>query len=116
MRDISPRARGESVAGPKGSQPWVLKIHEKDNVGTAVVEIPAGHKVRVVFDDRFDSWITAQDPIPMAHKVALRDIATGTEVLKYGECIGQATTDIAAGCHVHVHNITSRRGRKSVDG
>ena len=104
------------MAGTKESDPWVLKIHEKDNVGTAVVEIPVGYKARVLYDDRFESWITAKDPIPMAHKIALRDIAKGAEVLKYGECIGQADADIAAGCHVHVHNITSRRGRKGVDG
>jgi altronate dehydratase len=104
------------VTSPKELHPWVLKIHEKDNVGTAIVEIPTGHKAKVLFDDRLESWVRAKEPIPMAHKIALRDIEKGAKVLKYGECIGQADADISTGCHVHVHNIVSRRGRKGVGG
>ena len=46
-------------------------------------------------------------PIPMAHKIARRPIAARATVLKYGKPIGLATTDIAAGAHVHVHNLRS---------
>ncbi len=45
--------------------------------------------------------------IPMGHKVALRDIPEGGEVIKYGSPIGRATTDIPAGGHVHTHNMKS---------
>ena len=38
---------------------------------------------------------------------------TGAPVRKYGECIGVATADIAPGSHVHVHNMESRRARKT---
>ena len=31
--------------------------------------------------------------------------------MKYGNPIGTATTDIAAGSHVHIHNVSSGRGR-----
>ena len=55
--------------------------------------------------------MTVLDPIPRGHKVALASIGTGEEVIKYGSPIGRATTDIAAGAHVHTHNVASSRGR-----
>lgn len=39
------------------------------------------------------------------HKVALRDIKKGENVIKYGYPIGHALEDIKAGEHVHTHNI-----------
>ena len=39
------------------------------------------------------------------HKYALRDIKRGEDVIKYGNPIGHATCDIAAGEHVHTHNL-----------
>ena len=39
------------------------------------------------------------------HKYALRDIAKGENVIKYGQPIGHATQDIAKGEHVHSHNL-----------
>lgn len=44
-------------------------------------------------------------PAPLGHKVAVRPIAGGQAVRKYGHVIGYATTDIAAGEHVHTHNL-----------
>ena len=41
----------------------------------------------------------------MGHKIALRDIAKGEPVIKYGFPIGEATEDIPAGGHVHTHNL-----------
>jgi hypothetical protein len=43
----------------------------------------------------------------------IEDLSPDHPVRKYGECIGVATADIAAGSHVHVHNMESRRGRKT---
>lgn len=39
------------------------------------------------------------------HKYALRDIRAGENIIKYGNPIGHATTDIKKGEHVHSHNI-----------
>ena len=39
------------------------------------------------------------------HKVALRDIKKGEDIIKYGYKIGHATEDIKKGEHVHTHNI-----------
>jgi hypothetical protein len=54
-----------------------------------------GHRLRVA------------GPLGLGHKLALRSIAAGDKILKYGVSIGSATRDIAAGEHVHVHNMKS---------
>ena len=45
------------------------------------------------------------DAIPMGHKIALREIAAGEAVRRYGEVIGRAKRAIGAGAHVHTHNL-----------
>lgn len=47
------------------------------------------------------------DAVTLGHKVAARAIAAGEKIVKYGVPIGSATADIAAGAHVHVHNMQS---------
>ncbi|MGA3797564.1 UxaA family hydrolase [Pseudomonas sp. GL-RE-29] len=51
-----------------------------------------------------DIVIATQD-VPAGHKVALRDIAEGAEIRKYGQIIGFAAQPIRAGDHVHEHNL-----------
>src|SRR5262249_34688147 len=55
--------------------------------------------------------VTVRQSIPRGHKVARVPIAAGSAVVKYGSPIGRATADIAAGEHVHAHNVASERGR-----
>lgn len=43
--------------------------------------------------------------LPLGHKIALKPIAQGSPVLKYGQSIGVARRAIQAGEHVHVHNL-----------
>jgi altronate dehydratase small subunit len=89
----------------------VFVVEREDNVGTAVgAPIAAGEKVGT--DGRVtDLSLVARADIPYGHKLALRDIAAGEQVVKYGLSIGSASTDIRAGDHVHVHNVESNRGR-----
>jgi len=47
----------------------------------------------------------ATENIPFGHKMALRDIKSGEDIIKYGYPIGHATTDIKAGSHVHTQNL-----------
>jgi altronate dehydratase small subunit len=85
----------------------VFLIDESDNVVTNVAnEIPKGSSVDV--DGKV---IVALDDIPYGHKMALRPIAKGEDVLKYGLSIGSALTDIQPGNHLHAHNVESNRGR-----
>ena len=80
----------------------VLKIHEKDNVAVALTAAVAGE--RIALDG---SEITLAEDIPAGHKVALREISEGENVIKYGFPIGHAKEKIAAGRHVHTHNLAS---------
>jgi altronate dehydratase small subunit len=56
-----------------------------------------------------------RDPIPFAHKVAIRAIAKDGQVFKYGVPIGRAKVAIEPGQHVHVHNIKSDYVNNQVD-
>lgn len=85
-----------------------LRLYAEDDVAVALRALKVGEVVRVG-----EQSITLRADIPMAHKFALKAIAAGTPVCKYGEAIGEARSAIAAGDHVHVHNIVSRRARKS---
>jgi altronate dehydratase small subunit len=82
-------------------------INEKDNVATALMSLSAGVQVSVEFQGR-DQKITLLSDIPMGHKFALKDLEEGEAVIKYGEPIGQGTTKITLGEHVHVHNVASQ--------
>ena len=73
-------------------------IHESDNV--AVVLRP--HKKGEIV-----AGVELQEDIPQAHKVALKDIKKGENVMKYGCPIGHATEDIKKGYHVHVQNVAT---------
>jgi altronate hydrolase len=85
-----------------------LRLHPDDDVAVALRPLVAGEAVQVG-----DRTITLRAAIPMAHKIALHALEAGHPVRKYGEAIGEARVAIAAGDHVHVHNIISRRARKS---
>jgi altronate dehydratase small subunit len=84
----------------------VLVISASDNVATALEPLAPGTTLEL---DRVT--VTVCQPIPPGHKVAIAPIASGHAVVKYGNPIGLASSDIAPGEHVHVHNVASNRGR-----
>nr|WP_302674743.1 UxaA family hydrolase [Trinickia violacea] len=53
--------------------------------------------------------VPAKQDIPIGHKVALKDMAVGDTVYKYGVDIGKVVAPIKAGEHAHVHNIKTKR-------
>jgi altronate hydrolase len=75
----------------------LLQIHPSDNVAVALRPLSPG---------TFDG-ISISQPIPQAHKVAIKPIGKGQPIIKYGYPIGLASSDIKPGEHVHSHNITS---------
>ncbi|MBE0531363.1 MAG: UxaA family hydrolase [Rhodospirillales bacterium] len=85
-------------------------LREVDNVATLLRDATKGEKIRAGVGDGI-VVVTARDDMPFGHKFAVRDIARGEDILKYGEVIGRATADIPAGAHAHVQNIESLRGR-----
>ena len=84
----------------------VIVISDRDNVATALEPLGVGEAVHAS-----GAELVIVEPIPRGHKVALRAIRCGEPIVKYGSAIGLATMDVAAGAHVHVHNVASTRGR-----
>lgn len=80
----------------------LLRIHQNDNVAVALQDIHSGE---ILIADQ--SKITAVETIDKAHKIAIRDIAKGEHIIKYGFPIGYATAAIVSGQFVHTHNIQS---------
>jgi altronate hydrolase len=76
-----------------------LRIDPKDDVAVALAPLQAG--------DPLPGGIRAAEPIPAGHKAALRAVARGEDVRKYGWPIGVATADIAPGAWVHTHNLAT---------
>ncbi|MCV6587026.1 MAG: altronate dehydratase family protein [Marinibacterium sp.] len=74
----------------------VVRLSPADNVVIALQALEAG-----------DAPLGAPlpDAIPRGHKIAAAPIRAGENVIRYGQIIGQALTDIAPGAHVHVHNL-----------
>ena len=88
-----------------------LVLHPDDTVATALRPLPAGHTVHLTaVPGQTPLTLTLPEPVALCHKFALRDIAEGEVVIKYGQAIGRASRAIGAGAHVHVHNLRSGRG------
>ena len=75
-----------------------IRLNASDNLEIALRDLKEGDCLAV-------SNIAVKQPVPRGHKVASSDISSGELVLRYGQVIGQATADIAAGEHIHVHNL-----------
>ncbi len=84
-----------------------IRIHPKDNVVVALMEIKAGE---VFFIE--DSNLVVQEDIPVGHKMALVDIAEDENIIKYGFPIGHACRKIKKGGLVNDKNIeTNLKGK-----
>ncbi|VBB09783.1 d-galactarate dehydratase / altronate hydrolase c terminus [Lucifera butyrica] len=83
----------------------LCKINEKDNVAVAVENIAQGDVIPVNGKN-----IRVKDDVPAGHKIAVRDIPAGGDIVKYGFPIGTAREAIAPGSWVHTHNVRSKLG------
>ena len=87
-------------------------LHDaRDSVAVVVVEgVKAGMELDGwIMDDDRTTRLTARQDIPIGHKVALKDMAVGDTVVKYGADMGRVVAPIRAGEHAHVHNIKTKR-------
>ena len=75
-----------------------IRLHPEDDVVIARMEIPTG---TLVTKENVRALVT----IPAGHKIAVRAVEKGKPVHRYHQIIGFATQPIAAGDHVHVHNV-----------
>lgn len=88
----------------------LLRLHERDNVAVALQALEAeadfsvdGLSVRTV------------KPVDVMHKVALRLIGSGQNIIKYGHIIGVASCVIEPGELVHSHNCVMTATEKNYD-
>ncbi len=78
-----------------------LQIHPDDNVVVCLEQLGKGEKI-TLSDGRV---IEAIEDVPAGHKIAIKDIDNGGNVIKYGYAIGHATENISVGRWVHTHDI-----------
>ncbi|HYI38744.1 MAG TPA: altronate dehydratase family protein [Allosphingosinicella sp.] len=89
----------EAVAGRRRA---LLRLDPSDDVAVAPIALARGDRV-----DAGGLLVELRDDIPSGHKVALRDMQAGETVRKYGWPIGILTAGVAAGGHVHSHNLST---------
>ena len=82
-----------------------IRIHKNDNVAVALKPLPEGTTYDVE-----GNQVTVIEEIPQGHKFALRDIAEGEDVVKYGFRIGTAKEAVKKGGWVHVQNVKTALG------
>ena len=80
----------------------LLLLDPRDNVLVVRARIRAGADIAVE-----GVAVAVPADLALGHKVARCAIAAGDRIVKYGAPIGSANTAIAAGAHVHVHNVRS---------
>lgn len=88
----------------------LLHLKAEDDVAIATSAIPTGSGISVG-----GGGLAVSSPIPEGHKVAVRDIPAGAPVRRYGQIIGFASTAIAAGDHVHLHNLAYKEFDRDYD-
>jgi altronate dehydratase len=86
----------------------ILVIHPRDNVAVSLRTLAAGEQAA----GKGITGFPALEEIPASHKVALRDISAGEEIIKYGETVAVSTREIRKGEWVHTHNLESQRWKK----
>ena len=88
----------------------ILMHRADDDVGVAVEDLAAGTEIgAMTIEGAPVATVTLVDAVPLGHKVAMRDITHGRDVIEYGRVIGMATKDAPRGSHVHVHCIATKR-------
>lgn len=81
----------------------LLHLNQLDNVAVLMRDARKG-EIAVLDTLR----LTLPCDLALGHKLAIRMISKGEDIIKYGVPIGYASMDIAKGEHVHLHNIKSR--------
>ena len=72
-------------------------LNPQDSVALALEDIPEGATISI-------NNIQVSSNIPRGHKIAVKDIDAGAEVIKYAQVIGFAKEKVAQGDHIHSHN------------
>ena len=88
-----------------------ILLHEPDDdVGVAVRDLKKGEQVgSVTLEGKSVADIKLVEDVPLGHKVAMKDLAQGKDVIEYGRVIGVAFQATARGSHMHTHNLKTKR-------
>jgi altronate hydrolase len=86
----------------------ILIIHPLDNVAVALRDLEAGVPVILKGVEGFP----VLEKVPASHKIALREISKGEEIIKYGETVAVTSRNIKKGEWVHTHNVETQRWKK----
>jgi len=78
--------------------PDAIRLNPADNIVIALRDLGSGSTVP-------DVAAALAGPVSRGHKIAARAVAQGENVIRYGQIIGVATRSIAAGEHIHTHNL-----------
>jgi (2R)-sulfolactate sulfo-lyase subunit alpha len=111
-KGLRPSLRQHQEKGGYAGMTVHFCVHDEgDSVGVVVVEgIKSGQALNgwIMDQDKMIAF-NARSDIPIGHKLAVRAIAAGDTIIKYGVDIGKAVKNIAAGEHLHVHNVKTKR-------
>jgi len=99
------------VTTPTGARSAVLVLRAEDDVAVAARDLVPGEEVAA--GSAGGGSVVVRDAVPRGHKVALRAVATGEPVHKYGQVIGVATREVLPGDHVHAHNLGFEEGERA---
>jgi hypothetical protein len=97
---------GTNARATVSVMPRAFCINPADNVATLLDDVRDPGNVRVLRASGVGE-IHATEPIALGHKIALREIAIGQPIVKFGVHIGRASRNILAGAWVHLHNCES---------
>lgn len=82
-----------------------IKIHPSDSVAVALRPLSKGSELEVA-----GQKVVLLEDVPQGHKFALKDIAEGEPITKYGASIGLAKEEIKEGSWIHTHNVKTGLG------
>ena len=79
-----------------------------DSVAIALDDLASGDRVKIrSLLQEIVGELKVSDSVPYGHKLPVKPVAKGAEVIKDSEVIGVASQPISPGQHVHIHNIVS---------
>lgn len=82
--------------------PRLLLLADDDNCVITSTSLPLGTELLIDGET-----VRLSRDVPIAHKLARRDMASGVAIIKFGMSIGKLTSAVARGELVHTHNLRS---------
>ncbi len=82
--------------------PSAIIIAPQDNVAVVLRDFSQGETLAMP-----GHTVVCESDVPSGHKIALVPIADGANIVKCGVPVGLSRRAIAAGEHVHIHNVAS---------